>query len=111
MLGHQAIPYEQIREDLYNDQKIDLEKAAVGIFNYQVLEHFKNEENDVPVISTTFNKNDYTKGVDLTCVVYNDAIELTLVSKLEYYNRFSSVSLEFFLNKDFPELNKTILNK
>jgi amino acid adenylation domain-containing protein/non-ribosomal peptide synthase protein (TIGR01720 family) len=110
MLGHQAIPYEQIWEDLYNDKKIDLEKAAVGIFNYQVLEHFKNQENDVPVISTTFNKNDYTKGVDLTCVVYNDAIELTLVSKLEYYNRFSFISLEFLLNQDFLEQNKTILN-
>lgn len=110
MLGHQAVPNEQIREDFYNERKIDLEKATIGIFNYQVLDHFKNEENNEPVISTTFNKNDYTKGVDLTCVVYNDTIELTLVSKLEYYNRFPSVSLEFLLNKDFLGLNKTILN-
>jgi len=101
MLGHQAIPNEQIRQDLFNDRKIDLEKTVIGIFNYQVLDHFKNVENDVPVIAATFNKNDYTKGVDLTCVVYNDTIELTLVSKLEYYNRFPSVSLEFLINQDF----------
>lgn len=101
MLGHQAIPNEQIREDLYNERKIDLEKATIGIFNYQVLDHFKNVENNEPVITATFNKNDYTKGVDLTCVVYNDTIELTLVSKLEYYNRFPSVSLEFLISQDF----------
>ena len=76
---NQKISYRTVKEDYLNSNKINLDEAIVGTFDLHT-----HLEEDCPElfqgkIETSININDFTRGIDLVCKVYKNAIELRVV--------------------------------
>ncbi|WP_428231980.1 amino acid adenylation domain-containing protein [Flavobacterium sp.] len=97
---YQTIPYEIIRKDYKEMTAIDIEGAIGGTFNYQVPTHNKTIEDSISgkVIVTSYSKNSFNTGLDLTCLVYENGILLDLTYPVSYQETPQKpFDLDFFI--------------
>ncbi|SHL04117.1 non-ribosomal peptide synthetase [Flavobacterium chilense] len=83
---HQRIPYEIIREDLLKTSKKDLDQSILGNFNFLI------EQDHISLNDTTIQSKEYVdkicdfEGINLTCILHENAIEIKLVCLKEIYD-------------------------
>lgn len=99
---YQSIPYETIKKDFLLEEGEDIDLYVGGIFNFQMNQDVTiNNDSVNRKLSIELDKNDFTKGIDLTCVVYSNTVKLTLTcSKKLYKNLKKSIALDSFIKKE-----------
>ncbi len=107
---HQTIPYEVIRKSILNKTQVDIDTHIAGIFNFQQRNTTDVEIGEGSSYAKTENKNDYTKGADLTCVVYQNAIEISLTTSVQLLRQYPEVSIQAFL-ENLHHFKNNILEK
>lgn len=93
----QQIPFEIIREDILNNQKIDVEKIAGGDFNYLMIDEKISQGKELEV--TQLNRED-TAGIHISCIEYTNGLEINLTCSQSLYQQ----------QQEFLKLNKIINN-
>jgi amino acid adenylation domain-containing protein/non-ribosomal peptide synthase protein (TIGR01720 family) len=95
---HQEIPFEIIKEDVYNSRKIDIEKIAGGNFNYLVAGEKISQGKELEVNS--LNRED-TVGIHMYCVEYSNGIEINLTcSESLYQEKQEFLNLNTIINNN-----------
>ncbi|WP_374175238.1 amino acid adenylation domain-containing protein [Flavobacterium tructae] len=97
---YQTIPYEIIRKDYKEMTAIDIEGAIGGTFNYQIPIHNRIIEDSISgeVIVTSYSKNSFNRGLDLTCLVYDNGVLLDLMYPVsEEETPQKPLDLDFFI--------------
>jgi hypothetical protein len=76
---NQKISYRTVKDDYLNNNKINLDEAIAGTFDLHT--HLEEDCSELfqGKIETSININDFTRGIDLVCKVYKNAIELRVV--------------------------------
>ncbi|WP_264523076.1 non-ribosomal peptide synthetase [Flavobacterium sp. N502536] len=94
-LGHQQIPYEVICEDIERVYDVSVKSEIGGLLNFIMNEGEKRFSDPVIENNTTYSKNDFNEGLDLSCNIYSNAIEVTMYCSLKKYNLSFSKDFNF----------------
>ncbi len=97
----QQIPFGLLREELWKNDGVDLENYVGGTFNFQVFNSNKRNENFISTAITEKDVNDFTKGLDLTLMVYNNAIDIKLSHDIKLFKESFKIEglIQNFINK------------
>lgn len=86
----QQIPFEWIREGFMKQEGINIERYVGGTFNFQLNDYSIEDEDSINEVISEKNRNDFTKGLDLTIHVYDNAIDISLschaISSSQHFN-------------------------
>ncbi|OXB23744.1 hypothetical protein B0A80_09795 [Flavobacterium tructae] len=94
-LAHQQIPYEVICEDVERVYDVSVKSEVGGLLNFITNESEKSFSAPVIENNTTYSKNDFNEGLDLSCNTYSNAIEVSMYCSLEKYNLSFSKDFNF----------------
>ncbi len=99
---HQKIPFEVIKEDFKNKHNIDISDSILGKLNVQLKigEQF-NLENFTSETMVHVKEAVGRQTSNLTCVVFENAVEIELATTKQIYNdHFSTVDLNRFTSSE-----------
>ncbi|WP_025742952.1 non-ribosomal peptide synthetase [Aquimarina pacifica] len=103
---HQSIPYNVMRKDILDRTGNDIDFKVAGLFNFQLRNKSDLSIEGAQSYTKIHNKNDYTKGSDLTCVLYKNAIEISLTTPMQLLNLYPQLYMNSFLENQLLKINK-----
>ncbi len=90
----QQVPYEVIREDVKRLYGTDIDSYLAGQFNWLVSDLRPGADTESGLVLST-DSFDWHPGINLVCVLYPDALDITLlVEKSLYLEQEAALSLE-----------------
>lgn len=99
---NQQIPFEVIRKDIKNAINKDIQANIAGYLNLLSYDSSISQEDISNQISIYNDSFDWFNGINLTCFLHNNAIELTLTIPKEMYKKSKEAySLRFHLKQLF----------